>query len=189
MYLSFCFFSNVIDATNFNIWLNVFYIFSSFAYLTGKIFCLKKAMGRRQNRPGVQNGSTTPMISSSLPYSIGITQFTFQSLPYRYLPWYIRWSIFPSNNSISFIKEAWYGCCQMEKKNKKFVSDCKWFQEVPIRYSITYHKFQIVSELNSMVGLGHCLAGLLVLSIHYHYSMVGLDHHLVDPFVEMQIQW
>ena len=55
--------------------------------------------------------------------------------------------------------------------------------------SITYHMFQIVSELNSMVGLGYHLAGLLVLSIHFHYSMVGLDHHLVDPLVEMQIQW
>ena len=55
--------------------------------------------------------------------------------------------------------------------------------------SITYHKFQIFSELNSMVGLGYHLAGLLVLSIHFHYSMVGLDHHLVDPLVEMQIQW
>ena len=55
--------------------------------------------------------------------------------------------------------------------------------------SITYHKFQIFSELNSMVGLGHHLAGLLVLSNHFYYSMVGLDHHLVDPFAEMQIQW
>ena len=55
--------------------------------------------------------------------------------------------------------------------------------------SITYHMFQIVSELNSMVGLGHHLACLLVLSIHFHYSMVGLDHHLADPFAEMQIQW
>ena len=127
------------------------------------------------------------MISSSLPYSIGITQFTFQSLPYRYLPWYIRWSIFPSNNSISFIKEAWYGCCQIEKKEEEI--SIRLYLISSAHSSITYHMFQIASELNSMVGLGHRLAGLLVLSNHFHYSMVGLDYHLVDPFVEMQIQW
>ena len=44
----------------------------------------------------------------------------------------------------------------------------QYFCQTYTNLSITYHNFQIVLELNSMVGLDHHLAGMLVLSNHFH---------------------